>query len=185
MPLGIILHYEILLTFSKTRPSLFLSTTYSIQCISAMNDTTSISMPKPLSMYFFSNDRSVIRKLIETTSSGNICVNDVLWQSVWLGLPFGGVGDSGMGSYRGKATFDTFSHKRSILDASMGHFNEKTFQPRYPPGTNKKLKYFSYTISMFEDCSVPCGRIAFPILLFIFTNYIILPLTSLFGLIKE
>ncbi|CAG7818205.1 unnamed protein product [Allacma fusca] len=143
------------------------------------------SRPKPLSMYFFSNDRSVIRKLIETTSSGNICVNDVLWQSVWLGLPFGGVGDSGMGSYRGKATFDTFSHKRSILDASMGHFNEKTFQPRYPPGTNKKLKYFSYTISMFEDCSVPCGRIAFPILLFIFTNYIILPLTSLFGLIKE
>ena len=57
--------------------------------------------------------------LIKQTSSGGVAVNDTLMHIVNPNLPFGGVGDSGIGAYHGKSSFDLFSHKRSVLHRSF------------------------------------------------------------------
>lgn len=71
--------------------------------------------PKPLALYLFSAERRHERTLLERTSSGGVCINDVVLQAGVPDLPFGGVGDSGMGAYHGEAGFDTFSHRRSVM----------------------------------------------------------------------
>jgi aldehyde dehydrogenase (NAD+) len=71
--------------------------------------------PKPLALYVFARDRTVIDAVVARTSSGGVCVNDVLTQLAVAGLPFGGVGESGMGAYHGRAGFDTFSHRKGVL----------------------------------------------------------------------
>jgi aldehyde dehydrogenase (NAD+) len=70
--------------------------------------------PKPLALYVFSEDRTVQNDVFGKTSSGGGCVNDTLYHIAVPGLPFGGVGDSGIGGYHGKHSFDTFSHKRGV-----------------------------------------------------------------------
>ncbi|MEM1308362.1 MAG: aldehyde dehydrogenase [Cyanobacteria bacterium P01_H01_bin.153] len=71
--------------------------------------------PKPLALYLFSNDGNLQTRVLESTSSGGACLNDVfLHVAVW-GLPFGGVGDSGTGAYHGQTSFETFSHLKSVL----------------------------------------------------------------------
>lgn len=71
--------------------------------------------PKPLALYFFSQDRDRQEQILRTTSSGGVCINDTVMQVGVNALPFGGVGESGMGSYHGKASFNTFSHFKSVL----------------------------------------------------------------------
>lgn len=87
------------------------------------------SRPSPLALYVFSNDESVKRRVISETSSGGVCVNDSVVHITGHDLPFGGVGDSGMGRYHGKASFDCFTHERVVLRRSLA------FDPdfRYPP----------------------------------------------------
>jgi len=65
--------------------------------------------PKPLALYLFSRDKNLQNRILQETSSGGVCINDCVMQVAISSLPFGGVGDSGIGSYHGKA-FDTFSH---------------------------------------------------------------------------
>jgi acyl-CoA reductase-like NAD-dependent aldehyde dehydrogenase len=71
--------------------------------------------PKPLALYIFSKDEIKQQKVINSTSSGGVCINDTIMQVGVPELPFGGVGNSGIGNYHGKASFDTFSHHKSIL----------------------------------------------------------------------
>jgi acyl-CoA reductase-like NAD-dependent aldehyde dehydrogenase len=71
--------------------------------------------PKPLALYLFSRDAHKQQQILEKTSSGGVCLNDTVMHIGVTDLPFGGVGDSGIGSYHGKASFDTFSHHKSIL----------------------------------------------------------------------
>jgi aldehyde dehydrogenase (NAD+) len=71
--------------------------------------------PKPLALYVFSGSREKAEKIISRVPSGGVCVNDTVNQLLVPGLPFGGVGESGMGAYHGRAGFDTFTHYRSIL----------------------------------------------------------------------
>jgi aldehyde dehydrogenase (NAD+) len=71
--------------------------------------------PKPLALYVFSRSEQIADRILARTSSGGACVNHTLVHIVPDSLPFGGVGPSGMGSYHGKAGFDTFSHHRSVL----------------------------------------------------------------------
>jgi aldehyde dehydrogenase (NAD+) len=73
---------------------------------------------KPLAFYFFSSSREKQEKIIARTSSGGGCINDTIVHLTNSRLPFGGVGYSGMGSYHGKFSFNTFSHHRSILSKS-------------------------------------------------------------------
>jgi acyl-CoA reductase-like NAD-dependent aldehyde dehydrogenase len=71
--------------------------------------------PKPLALYFFSNNRNKQARILRETSSGGVCWNHTVLQFATHALPFGGVGDSGMGAYHGKASFDTFSHQKSVF----------------------------------------------------------------------
>ncbi|MEH2154713.1 aldehyde dehydrogenase [Nostoc sp.] len=77
------------------------------------------SRPKPLALYLFSQDKSLQKLVLQETSSGGVCINDTVMQVGVSSLPFGGVGDSGIGNYHGKASFDTFSHKKSVLQNSF------------------------------------------------------------------
>ena len=75
--------------------------------------------PKPLALYLFSKDKEKQQRVLRETSSGGVCINDTVMQVGVTTLPFGGVGDSGIGSYHGKASFDTFSHQKSVLQKSF------------------------------------------------------------------
>ncbi|MFS0841003.1 aldehyde dehydrogenase [Paenibacillus sp. 1P03SA] len=71
--------------------------------------------PKPLALYVFSENTEVQDRILGSVSFGGGCVNETLAHLTSPFLPFGGVGESGMGSYHGQGSFDTFSHKKSIL----------------------------------------------------------------------
>lgn len=71
--------------------------------------------PNPLALYLFSNDKAIQDKVIRHISFGGGCINDTVYHVASAYLPFGGKGSSGMGAYHGKATFDTFTHYKSIL----------------------------------------------------------------------
>ncbi|MBX3125220.1 MAG: aldehyde dehydrogenase family protein [Polyangiaceae bacterium] len=92
---------------------------------------------KPLALYVFTNDKDTAERVLSRTSSGGACVNDVVAHLGVPELPFGGVGPSGMGAYHGWHSFDTFSHKKSVLDKSI-HLDAPL---RYPPYGDNKLKW--------------------------------------------
>ncbi len=75
--------------------------------------------PKPLSLYVFSRDREKQDQVVSGTSSGAVCINDAVVHFVSHYLPFGGIGDSGMGAYHGRWSFETFSHTKSIVKNTM------------------------------------------------------------------
>jgi acyl-CoA reductase-like NAD-dependent aldehyde dehydrogenase len=93
--------------------------------------------PKPLALYIFSNNREVQDRVIARTSSGGMSVNHAVVHLSVPGLPFGGVGPSGMGAYHGKASFDTFSHKKSVLRKGFA----LDAPILYPPYTESKQKW--------------------------------------------
>lgn len=97
---------------------------------------------KPLALYLFSNDKKIQNKIIESTSSGGICINHTTLHHIVQDLPFGGVGGSGMGSYHGKASFDTFSHKKSVLIKPM-HLDIPII---YPPHHINKRKWLRWLL---------------------------------------
>jgi acyl-CoA reductase-like NAD-dependent aldehyde dehydrogenase len=70
--------------------------------------------PKPLALYVFTKNSTVERRVLAEASFGGGCVNDTLIHLAVSDMPFGGVGASGMGGYHGKASFDTFSHRKSV-----------------------------------------------------------------------
>ncbi|WP_294155075.1 aldehyde dehydrogenase [uncultured Clostridium sp.] len=94
------------------------------------------SNPKPLALYLFTTDKEVERRVLNEISSGNACINDTITHLANPYIPFGGVGNSGIGSYHGKDSFDTFSHKKGILKkpAGMG------ISLLYPEFTENQLK---------------------------------------------
>lgn len=71
--------------------------------------------PKPLSLYLFTDNKIVRRRIINEISFGGGAINNTIMHFISQFLPFGGVGASGMGKYHGKYSFDTFSHSKSIL----------------------------------------------------------------------
>jgi aldehyde dehydrogenase (NAD+) len=73
------------------------------------------SRPKPLALYLFTLNHNLQQRILEETSSGGVVFNDTVLQFGLTSLPFGGIGDSGIGSYHGKKSFDTFSHEKSVL----------------------------------------------------------------------
>lgn len=91
---------------------------------------------KPLSTYIFSNNAKEQTKILEKLSFGGGCINDTLMHISNHHLPFGGVGNSGLGNYHGKFGFDAFSHQKAILDKSI--YLEPEL--KYPPYTDGKLK---------------------------------------------
>lgn len=74
------------------------------------------SHPHPLALYFFSEDKAAQKKVLDTCRFGGGCINDTIIHLATSDMPFGGVGESGMGSYHGRVGFETFSHYHSIVD---------------------------------------------------------------------
>ncbi|NXJ98454.1 AL3B1 dehydrogenase, partial [Corythaixoides concolor] len=95
------------------------------------------SRERPLVVYAFSSNNKVVNQVLERTSSGGFCGNDTLMHVTLTSLPFGGIGNSGLGMYHGKFTFDTFTHHRGCLHRGMGW--EAINALRYPPYSQKKL----------------------------------------------
>jgi aldehyde dehydrogenase (NAD+) len=92
---------------------------------------------KPLAAYLFTNNSEEKEKFTHTLSFGGGCINDVMMHLGNENLPFGGVGNSGIGNYHGKFGFKTFSHQKAILEkATWGEPNMK-----YPPYSDKKLSW--------------------------------------------
>ncbi|MNI03609.1 Aldehyde dehydrogenase [compost metagenome] len=93
--------------------------------------------PKPLALYLFTENKSIENKVLESVTFGGGCVNDTILHLASPYLPFGGVGSSGMGSYHGKHSFDSFSHRKSVLKKSTRIHVDLIF----PPHNNQKLKW--------------------------------------------
>ncbi|KAG8389760.1 hypothetical protein BUALT_Bualt01G0012100 [Buddleja alternifolia] len=92
---------------------------------------------KPLAAYMFTNDKKLKEEFIRSVSAGGMIINDTVLHLAEPGLPFGGVGESGMGAYHGKFSFDAFSHQKAVLQRSfMGDV-----AARYPPYTPWKLRF--------------------------------------------
>lgn len=85
--------------------------------------------PTPLALYIFTRDRATVARVLAETRSGGACINDVISHMIGTGLPFGGLGESGMGSYHGRAGFEAFTHPHAVLRRGLW------FDPpfRYPP----------------------------------------------------
>jgi aldehyde dehydrogenase (NAD+) len=78
------------------------------------------SKEKPLALYYFTSRKKVTRRLLDKVDSGGVCINDVVIHFGNKKLPFGGVGNSGMGVYHGRYSFETFSRKRSVVKSPTG-----------------------------------------------------------------
>ena len=92
--------------------------------------------PKPLALYLFTKEHALQQEVLSRVSFGGGCVNDTLMHIASPYLPFGGVGESGLGSYHGKASFDAFSHHKSVLFQT----NRFDLALRYP-GVKNALKW--------------------------------------------
>jgi acyl-CoA reductase-like NAD-dependent aldehyde dehydrogenase len=80
-------------------------------------------------LYLFTRDSRIQRRVLAETRSGGLCINDTVTHMIGKDLPFGGLGESGLGACHGKASFDCFTHQRSVLRRSL------VVDPRlrYPP----------------------------------------------------
>jgi len=89
----------------------------------------------PLGLYLFAEDRSVTEQILESTTSGAAVVNDCTIQPIIHDLPFGGVGNSGMGKYHGEWGFRAYTNARPVLS----HSTRIDFGVRYPPYDRNKV----------------------------------------------
>uniref|UniRef100_A0A674EHV7 Aldehyde dehydrogenase n=1 Tax=Salmo trutta TaxID=8032 RepID=A0A674EHV7_SALTR len=111
---------------------------------------------KPLALYVFSDETSVVTTVLNNTSSGGFCGNDGIVHMALPGLPFGGVGASGMGSYHGRWGFETFSHRRGCMNRSW--LLERVNVLRYPPYSDYNLGWLRWATTFKKNswggCSV-------------------------------
>ncbi len=98
--------------------------------------------PKPLALYLFSEDRSRIREAMGRFQFGGGCVNDVVIHLATSAMGFGGVGESGMGAYHGRAGFEAFSHQKSIVDKKTWMDLPMRYQPYQKKLYGKLLHMF-------------------------------------------
>lgn len=103
------------------------------------------SNDKPLSLYYFGNNKQEAYKVFNFVPSGGACWNEVVMHFTEKNLPFGGIGESGMGSYHGKKSFQTFTHAKSLLIKSPKY----EINAKYPPYTTAKTK-FVYNFLKFK-----------------------------------
>ena len=99
------------------------------------------SLDHPLALYVFSNSKRFISKITSRISFGGGCVNDTIIHLATSNMGFGGVGGSGMGSYHGRDGFDTFTHKKSIVDKKTWLDLPMRYQP-YSTFMDKMIRMF-------------------------------------------
>ena len=99
------------------------------------------SHPHPLALYFFSEDKAAQKNVLDHCHFGGGCINDTIIHLATSAMPFGGIGESGMGGYHGKAGFDEFTHYRSIVDKKTWMDLPVRYQ-RYNKFKRKMLRMF-------------------------------------------
>jgi aldehyde dehydrogenase (NAD+) len=87
------------------------------------------SRPKPLALYVFGKEKTEIGRVLDRTTSGSACVNDLIVQIENLGVPFGGIGMSGTGNYHGFYGFKTFSHERNYMRQGPLNLTSRFYPP--------------------------------------------------------
>jgi len=92
---------------------------------------------KPLALYYFTKNKRNIHKMLNETSSGGVCINDTIIHCANERLPFGGIGNSGLGHYHGRYGFDTFTHLKAVVTSS----SKIDIKLKYPPYENKLDNY--------------------------------------------
>ena len=97
--------------------------------------------PRPLALYYFTKDKQREAMMLKQVSYGGGCINDTIIHLATSQMGFGGVGDSGMGSYHGKVGFDTFSHKKSMVDKKTWIDLPMRYQP-YKRIYDKMIHFF-------------------------------------------
>lgn len=97
--------------------------------------------PKPLGLYIFTSSSSVSKRVLDLTSSGGAVVNDCVVHAAVPGLPFGGVGASGMGAYHGKWGFDALTHRKAVFDQVTWVDPGKLRYPPYTPAQTARLAF--------------------------------------------
>ena len=119
--------------------------------IVTINDINSIiryinERPMPLAMYWFGRNKEAMKRVLNETRSGGVTINDTLLHAAVEDLPFGGIGASGMGAYHGKAGFEAFSHRKSVLEVH-GFFGlpflrgTQLARPPYGKGVERLLRW--------------------------------------------
>ncbi|TCD47875.1 aldehyde dehydrogenase family protein [Chlorobium sp. N1] len=101
---------------------------------------------EPLALYLFTSDRRVQDRVIASTRSGGVCLNDLLFQAAVPSLPFGGVGSSGFGAYHGRAGFEAFSVRRSLMQRPIA----ADIRLRYPPYHGLKYRFLRWLALHFQ-----------------------------------
>ncbi len=99
--------------------------------------------PRPLALYLFSQRRATIERVLAATTSGGVTVNDCMLHQPQHGLPFGGVGPSGIGAYHGRHGFDRFSHLKGVYwqHPLVGAVFDRWVRPPYGPWTERLLRW--------------------------------------------
>ncbi|KAF8179202.1 aldehyde dehydrogenase [Pholiota molesta] len=115
----------------------------------------------PLVLYLFTTDEATKKKVLENTTSGNVCINDTLDQLSLNEMPFGGVGESGYGRQVGYYSYENFVFGRSICD--VPYDQEPLLQGRYPPYTAEAVAFFAQTMQIpipesTNPAEVPAAR---------------------------
>ena len=102
---------------------------------------------KPLALYYFTKNKKLANLVVQMTSSGGVCINEVVMHFTEHSLPFGGVGASGMGNYHGKFSFNTFTHAKCILKKSPNI----EIMLKYPPYTKTKSSFSYFYLGYKQD----------------------------------
>jgi len=95
---------------------------------------------KPLALYLFSNDEATQSRVLEQTSSGGACINGTILHIGNPAMAFGGVGESGMGGYHGRFTFEAFSHRKAVLKRGF----KLDLKLMYPPYSARMTKFVKW-----------------------------------------
>ncbi|CAF2147061.1 unnamed protein product [Brassica napus] len=101
------------------------------------------SKPKPLAAYLFTDNKVLQNRFVENVSAGGMGINETVLHVTLKDLPFGGVGESGIGAYHGKFSYETFSHKKGVLYRSFDGDSDL----RYPPYTPEKKRVLKALLS--------------------------------------
>ncbi|KAH0940742.1 hypothetical protein HID58_000379 [Brassica napus] len=101
------------------------------------------SKPKPLAAYLFTDNKVLQNRFVENVSAGGMGINETVLHVTMKDLPFGGVGESGIGAYHGKFSYETFSHKKGVLYRSFDGDSDL----RYPPYTPEKKRVLKALLS--------------------------------------
>ena len=147
----------------------------------AINFVRNLKTGKPLALYCFARDSKFIEEVKKRTTSGGMCVNDCLMHLANDELPFGGVGNSGMGSYHSKHSFNTFTHKKAVLEKSSTLDESVLFrgllQVRFPPYTPFKIwvvkKFGTYAVGNALNVPIRIIKKYLYVVLVVLTMYLL------------